>query len=63
MESEITPLPITKAMGIGLICKFGVVQCRLTSQYGPARLEMPLRESLNHVYQLNTTNSFYQTIT
>ena len=28
-------------------CKFGVVQCKIPSQNGPERLDIPMRESLN----------------
>ena len=44
------------------ICKFGVVQCKITSQNRPAGLYMPLRGSPNYVYQLTTTNSLHQTV-
>ena len=40
-------------------CKFGVILCKSTSQYGPEGLDMPLRESPNHVYELTITNSWY----
>ena len=43
-------------------CKFRVVLCKLTSQYGAAGLDMPLRESSNHVYQLTITYGLYQTV-
>ena len=44
-------------------CKFGGILCKLTSQYGPEGRDMPLRESLNHVYRITITNSLYQTVT
>ena len=44
-------------------CKFGVVQCKITSQNVPAGLDMPLKRSPNYIYQLTTTNSLHQTVT
>ena len=44
-------------------CKFRVVQCKITSQNGPAGLDVPLRGSPNYIYQLTTTNSLLQTVT
>ena len=43
-------------------CKFGVIQCNITSQNGPAGLDMPMRESPNLVNQLTTPKCLYQTI-
>ena len=31
-------------------CKFGVIQCKFPSQNGPARLDIPLRDSPNYVF-------------
>ena len=45
------------------LCKFGVIQCNITSQNGPAGLDMPTKESLNLVNQLSTPNCLYQTVT
>ena len=44
-------------------CKFRVLQCKILSQNGPARLDLPLRKSPNYVYQLTITNRLYQIVT
>ena len=44
-------------------CKFGVIQCNITSQNGPAGLDMPMKKSPNLVNQLTKPKCLYQTIT